>query len=97
MGEDLESQIATLRAMILQLRAELAESQRENEQSRVRDLELLRLRGAELVREAEVRAGSSDRSVRRRDEALTRETLQLLTSLNDITLGAPRPLSLTGQ
>lgn len=77
----LEAQVATLRAMILQLRAELAEAQRENEQSRLRDLELLRFRRVEQIREVEARAGASDRAPRRRDEPLVREAAQLLTFL----------------
>jgi len=88
--EELESQIAALRAMILQLRVDLAEAQRANEQSRVRDLELLRLRGAELVREAG-RVVPPDRW-REDEDALTREARQLLASMSEVSLGAPRPL-----
>lgn len=65
---ELADQVATLRAMVLQLRYELAEAQRGNEESRVRDLELLRFRRAELLREAEVRV-----LARSRDDVLSRE------------------------
>lgn len=81
--EDLEDQVAALRAMVLQLRLELAQSQRENQQSRVRDLELLRLRGAELVREAEVR---SDRGTRQRNDAVPQEARAVLASLHELSL-----------
>jgi hypothetical protein len=80
--EDLEAQVTALRAMVLQLRIDLAEAQRENEQSRVRDLELLRLRGAELVREAEVRAVSSDRARQRAVEPLPQEARQVLAAIS---------------
>lgn len=88
--DELERQIAALRAMVLQLRVDVAEAQRANEQSRVRDLELLRLRGAELVREAG-RVAPPDRW-RDDEDALTREARQLLASMSDVSPAAPRPL-----
>jgi hypothetical protein len=78
--KELEEQLATLRAMVLQLRYELAEAQRGNEQSRVRDLELLRFRDAELMREAETRVLAAHL----RGDALSREWAALHPS------GAPQ-------